>query len=227
MTDDNLIGEVNGRRAAAPSIADQVDALRQVEGIRDPVPLQQLCPICKNRGFVQHHGASTPCNCPIGRQIVYRDAALKTLTAMYGPREAVRWLEDWNQELRSRPVHLLRNDDSAHKVFEVIRREATVRGIEPPVLPKPTEPAPLSHLPSLRDTARQRMIADLRRIGRVEAAQLFADNKIDAMKDDDRAHLDALMVGTGYLVDGKRVDPGRVQVIRFGRHPASPNPDPR
>lgn len=193
----------------------RLDALRRVEGIGDPAQLADLCPRCQNRGWVRLRTGIENCDCPAGRFAVYHEAALNTLTAMYGEREARRWLEDRSAEFGGeRPLYLLR-DERAPRVFEVIRRDAAVRGIPPPVVPSfEGFKAPKRAAQTLQDTTTERLAAELRTAGRHAAALLLEQGKVEEMVDADRAFHDALVCGVGYLVDGKRTSPDRVKVLR-------------
>jgi len=46
-------------------------------------------------------------------------------------------------------------------------------------------------------------------------AQVVRDGKEHDLNESDRAFLDAAILGTGFLVDGKRVDPMRVSVVTY------------
>ena len=180
---------------------------------RDLLSLEELCPHCRGRGTV----TGRYCTCPAGAYLSDRDHALQALAAFWGPREAQRWLEDIHPKTRERRLYMLR-DGRSEQVFAEIRKEQANRGISPLLAPaERIEPkAPERAAETLQDTAKERMIADLRKAGRLDAALLLKRDRVGEMDDEDRAFYDAMLTGTGYLLDGQRIDPARIKVFRWG-----------
>jgi hypothetical protein len=216
MSDDTTRA-IAARRAAMASPGARQDAMRSIQGIRDPVSLGQLCPTCQDRGYVPQNGRQMPCHCPAGLRIVQRGVLTVTLTSMYGAQGAVLWLEERHPALgRERPLRLL-GTDRAQEVFDIVTTNAVAMNVVPPEMPTPETARPVHERvnSALRATMHERIIVQLRTAGRHEGAALFAEDRVDDMNDQDRALLDSLTTGTGFLVDGQRVDPARVQVVRW------------
>lgn len=81
---------------------------------RDLSDLSQVCPRCRNRGWIKVRRGAEPCNCEAGAFVAYRAAVIDALSPEIGVKNAELWLETPQPSLGGeRPVHLLRDERRA------------------------------------------------------------------------------------------------------------------
>lgn len=64
-------------------------------------------------------------------------------------------------------------------------------------------------------TVRRILVAELRSAGECRVAQALEDGEERDLDDRDLILLDAVLTGQGYLLNGKRIDPLAVEIIRW------------
>lgn len=195
--------------------------------MREPLDLErprgQACPICHDHGWYRgtSSGERVACDsCGTGQGIIATGQAKELLHQVYSTRDADLFLESRSPTFRGhRPKELLRQGGArAEEVLAAIER---IPGVQ-----ARAETEKLAEVPAPREKPSEKPVVDPATFRRVLTAQLRrrGENKIaraleigitDGLVDRDKAVLDSAMTGAGYLVDGKRVDPGTVEVFRW------------
>lgn len=183
---------------------------------------EQVCPLCNDHGWYRRAGShdAIPCErgCAAGRAVVAVEQARRRLSQIYSSREVELWLHSRTALLGGAvPLDLLR-EGREDEVLEVIER---LPGLPPLAeVPEPASEAPIVAPLKIKErpdlaAVRGVMINMLKQAGEVEIATALEQGTLETLGSRERALFDALLTGQGYLVNGKRVDPVTVEVVRW------------
>lgn len=193
--------------------------------MREPLdlerPREQVCPICHDKGWYRAAGSGEirPCDsgCSAGRGVIATQEVRRRLSAIWTDRDVDLFLQSRNAAFRGeRPVNLLR-EGREDEVLEAIER---IPGLPPAAAPvalpdrRGTPPRPEA-IPPDPEAVLRVLIAKARQAGETRIAKALEQHDLSRLTEREHAYADALLTGDGYLVNGKRVDPADVVVLRW------------
>ena len=173
------------------------------------------CSRCHDRGVLDGGGY---CSCFTGRNAQELDVIRSRLSKIWNQRDVDFWLRKRNVAMGSeRPLDLVRQGRASEVLTAIERLPGLVSEGEVEVTPQPPQiqTATLERRPEDPKLIRRALATQMRRNGEYRIARALELGSVEVLSDREQALIDAALTGQGYLVDGKRIDPLTVEIVRW------------